>query len=85
MWGADCILIKLTKTTEDWGFRPLSSRFRHRVDHLRIVGELTTRQRAYDNAFFSQFTIVGNVWGVWPMCPPGKTRADFGEPYSSKM
>ena len=37
------------------------------------------------NSLFSQRMMVGRVSGVWPMWPPGKTRADFGVPYSRRM
>src|SRR4030095_406967 len=37
------------------------------------------------NSLFNQRMIVGRVSGVWPMWPPGKTRADFGVPYSRRM
>ena len=62
-----------------------SSSKNHRTVGFGIDGSTKVVHRHQLNSFFSQRMMVGRVSGVWPMWPPGKTRADFGVPYSRRM
>ena len=77
------------KTKKSMNFKKNRMTWRYseyRMSKLNPTASQPTEQnRIQLNSLFSHRMIVGKVSGVWPMWPPGKTRADLGLPYSSRM